>query len=230
MNSGRAGKIEAVDVSTNQPTDFVPYRRYDLYTLLNEYINDADFRVNVHDLFSPFAFKRRSMTFLLNSCVILSYGLLGVSRAITPDEEYFVDGSSVTYVNTHPSGYRERSLVMGVDAKTFKTQKSGKDWLFGVDKNYVYFHGSWLVGSDPESFSYVGQISEQDRKVVLFNDKNNAYLLRSNERSMVIIFGIDKTSFELVSINRAEDATQVFTFFPLTRAAKANEERAILLE
>lgn len=62
IKDGVLAFMREVKLSNGSISSVNPYRRYDLYTLLNEYINDADFRIKVHE----FLIKSGKMTKIEN--------------------------------------------------------------------------------------------------------------------------------------------------------------------
>lgn len=50
IKDGVLALMREIKQSNGSISSVNPYRRYDLYTLLSEYINDAEFRIKVHEL------------------------------------------------------------------------------------------------------------------------------------------------------------------------------------
>ncbi|MEO6723632.1 MAG: DKNYY domain-containing protein [Ferruginibacter sp.] len=109
---------------------------------------------------------------------------------------YNIRGNKVLYKNAFPAGSFE---VENADAKTFKVVDKSNDQSntgFATDKNYVFYSGSMIQGSDGKSFTYIN--------LNFSKDKNQCYYKAE------VIPGADPASFNVKADVFSADKNHIY--------------------
>lgn len=97
---------------------------------------------------------------------------------------------------------KERTLVKGADASSFKTIKHNVNLELGKDKNHVYYRAQIFNRADPKTFVQVDNY--------FWKDKNNVYYLNHGLQNCIVKFADPKT-FEVFSIDEwAKDKNSIY--------------------
>lgn len=112
---------------------------------------------------------------------ILYFLALIVVSILTSCNSHDIDGEKVYYVSWNEGSGKNKTLIQGADAETFKELKHSK---YAIDKNNVYYEAGRLRDANPKTF-----ISILD-----YYGKDNRFAYKGGDK----IDGADGKTFEVI--------------------------------
>ncbi len=114
---------------------------------------------------------------------IIYFLVLLIATILMGCNNHDIEGDKVYYVDWNEASGKNKTLIEGADAKTFKELEYAK---YAIDKNYVYYEAGRLKDANPKTFTAILDYYGKDDK---FAYKGNDKIDGANGQSFAVIEG-----------------------------------------